>query len=181
MLYDLGIAPTVGKPTVLLTQDIADIPFDLKQYRMIVYDPTSLELLKSAQIALGKAIQSVLGYDRLDEARHLINSGMVRAGVAVLGILLEHSLKHLVLSKRLFDLKVGEHFARSLTMGKMLQLLVKAEIISRNEGGLIKECIAVRNRAVHDLAEPSQKDAVNMLKHVETFIRKYIGSAEQGG
>ena len=178
VLYELGIAQTLGKPTVLLTQDIADIPFDLKQYRMIVYDPTSLELLKSAQIALGKAIQSVLGYDRLDEARHLINSGMVRAGVAVLGILLEHSLKHLVLSKRLFDLKVGEHFARSLTMGKMLQLLVKAEIISRNESGLIKECIAVRNRAVHDLVEPAQKDAVHMLEHVETFIQKYIGSAE---
>ena len=82
--------------------------------------------------------------------------------------------------RKQFDLKVGEHFARSLTMGKMLRLLVKAEIISRNESGLIKECIAVRNRAVHDLAEPSQKDAVHMLEHVETFIRKYIESPEPG-
>lgn len=179
VLYELGIAQTLGKPTVLLTQDTADIPFDLKQYRMIVYDPTSLELLKSAKMALGKAIQSVLGQDRLDEARHLIHSGMIRAGVAILGILLEHSLKNIVLSKNLFDLRVGEHFARSLPMGKMLQLLTKAEIISSNEARLIQECIAIRNRAVHELAEPSQRDALHMIEYVEAFIRKHIKNAEQ--
>lgn len=172
VLYELGIAQTLGKPTVLLTQNIADIPFDLKQYRMIVYDPASTELLKSAKVALRKAIQSVLGQDRLDEARNLINSGMIRAGVAILGILLEHSLKNIVLSKNLFNLKVGEHFARSLTMGKMLQLLKKAEIISLDEARILQESIVIRNKAVHELGEPSQDDAMQMLECVEAFIRK---------
>ena len=180
VLYELGIAQTLGKPTVLLTQDTADIPFDLKQYRMIVYDLTSLELLKSAKIALGKAIQSVLGQDRLDEARHLIQSGMIRAAVAILGILLEHSLKNIVLSKNLFDLRVGEHFARSLPMGKMLQLLNKSEIISSNEARHIQEAISIRNRAVHELAEPSQRDALHMLEYVEAFIQKHSKNAEPG-
>ncbi len=179
VLYELGIAQTLGKPTILMTQDISDVPFDVAHYRMIVYDTQSVSGLKRAQDELNKALQNVLGLDRLDEARHLIESGMIRAGVAVLGILLEHSLKHLVLSNKLIDFKVGEHFVKSLSMGKMLQLLFKAKIITDNEHGLLSECISIRNRAVHELAEPSKADATHIIERVEAFIRKYIGSAEQ--
>ncbi len=37
VFYELGIAHTLGKPTVLLTQDVSRIPFDLRSQRMIVY------------------------------------------------------------------------------------------------------------------------------------------------
>lgn len=37
VLYELGIAHTVQKPTVLITQNIDEIPFDLKTYRVIPY------------------------------------------------------------------------------------------------------------------------------------------------
>ncbi len=36
--YELGIAHALGKPTILLTQDIADLPFDVRSYRVIEYD-----------------------------------------------------------------------------------------------------------------------------------------------
>ena len=37
VFYELGIAHTIGKRFVLLTQDVLDIPFDLNRYRHIIY------------------------------------------------------------------------------------------------------------------------------------------------
>lgn len=37
VMYELGIAHGLAKPTVLLTQDIAAVPFDLRSYRLITY------------------------------------------------------------------------------------------------------------------------------------------------
>ncbi|WP_372365575.1 hypothetical protein [Candidatus Uabimicrobium sp. HlEnr_7] len=38
VFYELGIAHTVGKQVILLTQNVADIPFDLNRYRHIIYE-----------------------------------------------------------------------------------------------------------------------------------------------
>lgn len=37
VMYELGIAHGLSKPTVMLTQDIAAVPFDLRSYRLITY------------------------------------------------------------------------------------------------------------------------------------------------
>lgn len=37
VLYELGIAHALLKPTVMLTQDIESVPFDLRSYRVMVY------------------------------------------------------------------------------------------------------------------------------------------------
>ena len=37
VLYELGLAHALRKPTILLTQSIEAVPFDLRSYRMIVY------------------------------------------------------------------------------------------------------------------------------------------------
>jgi hypothetical protein len=38
--YELGYAHALGKPVILLTQQIADVPFDLKHQRLIAYSDT---------------------------------------------------------------------------------------------------------------------------------------------
>jgi hypothetical protein len=38
VFYEIGLAHAIGKPTILLTRDIQDMPFDLKHIRTIVYD-----------------------------------------------------------------------------------------------------------------------------------------------
>lgn len=38
VFYELGIAHTLGKNVILLTQNVKDIPFDLNRYRHIVYE-----------------------------------------------------------------------------------------------------------------------------------------------
>jgi hypothetical protein len=40
VFYEIGIAHAIGKPTVLVSQDLADVPFDLRHLRAIVYDFT---------------------------------------------------------------------------------------------------------------------------------------------
>ena len=90
VLYEVGIAHTLGKPTLLLTRDIEDVPFDLRSLRLIVYE---IDQIQAARLNLERAIQNVLGEDRIDEAKRLIDSGMYRAAAAVLAVFLEHSLR----------------------------------------------------------------------------------------
>lgn len=37
VMYELGIAHALSKPTIMLTQNMDEIPFDLRSYRIIVY------------------------------------------------------------------------------------------------------------------------------------------------
>ena len=57
--YELGIAHTLGKPVILLTQDISSLPFDLRTHRCIVYsdDHDGYQILISE---LGKHLKEVL-------------------------------------------------------------------------------------------------------------------------
>ena len=40
VMYEIGMAHTIGKPVIILTQDINDVPFDLKHHRCIIYSHT---------------------------------------------------------------------------------------------------------------------------------------------
>ena len=40
VLYEIGIAHTVGKPVIIMTQSMDDVPFDLRHHRCIVYEYT---------------------------------------------------------------------------------------------------------------------------------------------
>jgi SIR2-like protein len=170
VLYEVGIAHTLGKPTVLLTQDISDVPFDLRPIRHILYN---LEALEAARLTLEKSIQFILGEDRLDEAERLINAGMYRAAVAILGILLEHSLRRLL--ERYANTIRTSRSQRPFGLGESLRLLAEASLVRPEDLGLLREAIFARNRAVHQLEEPSGDDARLVLRVVRDFVRKYVG------
>jgi hypothetical protein len=40
VLYEVGMAHTVGRPVIIMTQDMNDVPFDLRHRRCIVYNYT---------------------------------------------------------------------------------------------------------------------------------------------
>lgn len=50
VFYEIGISHTLGKPVVLLSQDIADVPFDVQHRRCIVYDLTPRGMTKFEEI-----------------------------------------------------------------------------------------------------------------------------------
>ena len=49
VFYELGIAHSFRKPTILLTQSIEEAPFDLRAYRLIPYSRDFAEIEKSRQ------------------------------------------------------------------------------------------------------------------------------------
>jgi len=172
VLYEIGIAHTLGKPTVLLTQDTSDVPFDLRAIRLIQYQ---LEALEAARASLERSLQHILGEDRLDEAERLIEAGMHRAAVAVLGILLEHSFRRLV--ERYANTLWSSRPQRPLGLGQSLRTLSEAGLIGADDVGLLTEAIRARNKAVHELDEPSGDDARLVLRAVRDFVQKYLGES----
>ncbi|QFZ55528.1 hypothetical protein FEZ18_12315 [Oceanihabitans sp. IOP_32] len=58
VFYETGIAHTVGKEVILITQNIDDVPFDLRHLRCIVYEytPRGIELLETN---LSNTIESI--------------------------------------------------------------------------------------------------------------------------
>jgi hypothetical protein len=59
VMYELGISHTLGKDTILLTQTMDDVPFDLRHRRAILYayNPRGCKKLEAA---LKKTVLSVL-------------------------------------------------------------------------------------------------------------------------
>lgn len=179
VLYELGISQTLGKPIILITNNIDDVPFDLRSDRFIVYDVHSFDSINKARIDLERTIQLVLGEDRLNEAQRLINNGMYRAAVAILGILLEHSFRQLIaknMDKLSERLKKQTPINRPLSLGKALHLLENSNIILPEESSKLSECVLIRNKAIHELEEPKFNDANFMLKLVKEFIENYLKS-----
>ncbi|HSH74480.1 MAG TPA: hypothetical protein VLA09_02155, partial [Longimicrobiales bacterium] len=66
VLYELGIAHTLAKPVLILTQSVEDVPIDLATRRMIVYgDPKSGELRQKLDKGIGEILDE---YDWSREA-----------------------------------------------------------------------------------------------------------------
>lgn len=59
VFYEIGIAHAIGKETVLITQSIDDIPFDLKHLRAILYKYIPRGM-KEFEAALSSAVAKVL-------------------------------------------------------------------------------------------------------------------------
>ncbi len=62
VFYEIGIAHTVGKPVIIITQDKADIPFDVSQFRYFLYSDDAAgrdTLCDNITSALGSIIKEV--------------------------------------------------------------------------------------------------------------------------
>ena len=59
VFYEIGLAHTIGKPTILLTQKSEDIPFDLRHLRYIAYQLTPRGM-KEFETKFKETVQNVL-------------------------------------------------------------------------------------------------------------------------
>jgi hypothetical protein len=57
VFYELGIAHALDKPTILLTQSIEELPFDLRSYRVLVYQ-THFAKIEAARKDLARLAKS---------------------------------------------------------------------------------------------------------------------------
>jgi hypothetical protein len=58
VFYEIGIAHAIGKQTILISQTIDDVPFDLRHLRVVVYQYTPRGMI-GFEDALGKAVESL--------------------------------------------------------------------------------------------------------------------------
>ncbi|MDN4086012.1 hypothetical protein [Paenibacillus polymyxa] len=72
VFYEVGIAHTLGKNVILITQNEEDIPFDLKHLRYFSYDPTSEVSMNKLKANLNKAINEYK--DSIDIPRDIRDS-----------------------------------------------------------------------------------------------------------
>ncbi len=73
VFYEIGIAHAIGKPVILITQDIEDVPFDLRHLRVIKYD-TSPQGLAAFEHTLSETIKATFsGLDAGGSATRLPN------------------------------------------------------------------------------------------------------------
>lgn len=167
VLYELGIAQTMGKATIILSTNMGDVPFDLRTNRVVLYDLTDLE--KSLTVLLSSA-KDVLGEGNLEESRRLINGGMYRAAMAVLSIQLEQVLFGLAE-------RHGIPLRSKTSLGGMMRALQHTGVIAKDDIARLQVAITHRNEAFHSLIEPDSKDASEMLLTVEHIHERY-GSRE---
>jgi hypothetical protein len=71
--YELGMAHALGKPVLLLTQSIADVPFDYRHLRLISYDPKQF----GWENAFGRMIEQTLTTTLRNPTSHLALKAVV--------------------------------------------------------------------------------------------------------
>ena len=59
VFYELGIAHTLGRPTILIAQKLDDIPFDIRHLRVIIYQYTPPGM-QQFETTLRQTVQAVL-------------------------------------------------------------------------------------------------------------------------
>jgi hypothetical protein len=57
VFYEIGLAHAIGKETILILRSLADVPFDLRHLRFIVYKYTPPGM-KAFETALVNAVHS---------------------------------------------------------------------------------------------------------------------------
>ncbi|MCK4347851.1 MAG: SIR2 family protein, partial [Thermoplasmatales archaeon] len=179
VLYEVGIAHTLNKTTILLSQSVEQIPFDLRAFRVVLYD---MKKIKRARENLVSAIQEILGERKLVEAEELLQQGNVKAAIAEASIYFEQALREWIYrnESRITNLLQGRSPER-LGMGQMLEYLSKLGVVSKKDVPKIRKCVELRHRAVHyGLAEPSISDAKLFIEVASEFVEKYLGKDFNG-
>jgi len=60
VFYEVGLAHALGKPVILLADDIQWVPFDLKHRRVLIYDTRKIEWDKDLQRGIAVALKETL-------------------------------------------------------------------------------------------------------------------------
>jgi hypothetical protein len=75
--YELGIAHTLGRPVVIISQFIEDIPFDYRHLRAIIYDTSQVNWAVELKLKITKSLQSIqLNVEVLFESSDLSKSDL---------------------------------------------------------------------------------------------------------
>jgi nucleoside 2-deoxyribosyltransferase len=158
VLFEAGYAQAAGKPLVLMAEEGSQLPFDIAHQRVILYG-TDFE---AAKVSLQRAISVVLSSSRLEEAARLFDLAQYRGAIAAGAVVLEQRLREALAQRP------PERFAR-MSLGQLVHIARQRRIVKASLAARLAEVVALRNRAVHEVPEPTKEEAqfvVNTIREV---------------
>lgn len=60
VMYELGLAHAIAKPAIIISDNIQDVPFDLRSLRILLYDIKKPSWAQALQNAIERAIHEIL-------------------------------------------------------------------------------------------------------------------------
>ena len=159
VLYEVGYAQAAGKPLVLIAEDASHLPFDITHQRVILYGAD----LDAAKPLVQKALSIVLSTSRLEEAARLFDLAQYRGAVAAGAVVLEQRLRDALATRSL------EGTAR-MSLGQMLSVAQQKKLIKSALATRLRLVVDLRNRAVHEVAEPTKQDAQFVLDAIREAL-----------
>jgi len=159
IMYEVGIAQSMGKPLILIAQDAASIPIEVSS-RVILYQLDDIERLAQT---LRPALAAILQEGKFEEAEHLISIGTYAAAVSVLSVQLEQLLR-----RRVMDAfpKPKRGRIRMSGLGHLVGKLGEAGGLDDLSLERLRTAVEIRNATVHGVREPSREDAELMREVV---------------
>jgi hypothetical protein len=159
VLYEVGYAQAAGKSLVLLAEEASQLPFDVAHQRVVLYG-TDLEAARST---LQRAISVALSSSRLGEAARLFDLAQYRGAIAAGAVVLEQRLRE-ALAQR-----YPERLGRA-SLGQMLKLARQRKIVKGELATRLTEVVHLRNRAVHEVEEPTREEAQFVLAAIREIL-----------
>jgi len=120
--------------------------------------------LDATREELRNAIFVVLSKERLEKSAILFDQGLYRASISAATIVLEHTLRR--------NLNIQPHSGRPLSLGALARMAQKLYTIEGESAKRFDKVVQIRNRAVHDVMEPTREDAKFVLSTVRELVEK---------
>jgi hypothetical protein len=172
VLYEAKLALDLGKPLVLLTRNVEKGLPEFQSTPMLTY---VLDRLPDPELqrALEHTMQDTLIEGLMKIAERQIDSAAYRAGVASLGIVVEQTLRRLLVASLPSDpaspsMSIGRTSIEDLTIQ-----LQAAGHLSDTELTSLQRFVEIRNKAVHQMEEPTQDEALAARAIVRDLLQNY--------
>jgi len=166
VMYEVGMAQTMGKSVVLIAQDATALPFDVASLRVIVYEAGNVA--EFGRI-LRPFLFATLEEGKFEEADRLVSMGMYAPAVSVLSVLLEQVLRRHTIA---VGLSMGDDDKKRMALGQLVRRLREAGELGEPPLHDFQHAIELRNATVHGAKEPSRQDAEFMLELVRHVSRR---------
>lgn len=159
VMWEIGFASSSKKPLILIAESPSRLPFDIAHQRVLIYGND----LDAARVALQEMIFSALSQDQLRTATELFSLGQYRGAIAASAVVLEHTLRQLLANQGL------DNSAR-MSMGQILHAVARTKLLDQPAIARLREVLMLRNRAVHEIDEPSRDQAEVVISAIREVL-----------
>ncbi|OCG01489.1 hypothetical protein [Gilliamella sp. wkB112] len=158
-LHNLCVRGGTGKVKVdssaainLFEQQIAIVESAKKRFGSSLFD-------------INQTIQADLFDSEIEAAEHLIKQKFIRAGGALVGVVLERHLKQVCLNHNIKELK------KNMTISTCNDILKNNEVIDQTQWRFIQFLGDIRNSCDHANDEPTKENVLELIDGVKKIIK----------